>query len=101
MQESITSPIGFGYETWINQGTRAGSSVLDFGTWWHSNDAYWQVAWIEATRELYAAERGGTDRFLIIGHFERKDMLQLMRQWHDGNDLGGLIQRLTQQPVAA
>lgn len=100
MQDMTARTIGSGYETWIDEATRAASNELDLGAWWHSNGTYWHVAWIEATGELYAAELGGTDRFVIIGRFEKKDMLQLMRQWHNGNDLGGLIQRLTQQPFA-
>jgi hypothetical protein len=99
IQEQTSKAIVSGFETWINEATRAASGELDFGAWWRSNYSYWQVAWIEATRELYAAELGTSDRFLCIGLFEKRDVIQIMRLWHDGDNLGMLVQRLTGQPI--
>ncbi len=89
---------GTGYEIWIQEASRAKSRELEFGAWWVMEGTHWRVAWIEDTGELYAAEQA-TDRFLLLGHFTRRDIHTRMRAWFSGDDLNALIQHLQAKPA--
>jgi hypothetical protein len=91
----MTIHITSGYSTWIRQPLREKSGEVNFGAWWELEGARWRVSWIEATGELYAAEVGVTDRFVVLGRFEnKKDINQKMQHWFEGGNLDALIQRL-------
>ncbi len=87
-----------GYETWIQEPSRATSRELEFGAWWVMEGTHWRVAWIEDTGELDAADPN-TDRVLVLGHFARRDIHNRMRAWFNGDDLQALIQHLQRKPA--
>jgi hypothetical protein len=87
-----------GYEAWI-QGERDASKKIEFGTWWRLNETYWRVLWIEATGELYAAERKPSDRYVVLGCLDKKHVTDLMRKWFDGDNLNALFGRFKQDSV--
>jgi hypothetical protein len=97
----VTSPgqVGLGYHAWIEQNERAASKKVDFGIWWRWNTTFWRVAWIEATNELYAAERQPSDRFVLVTLLDKKEVTELMRKWFEGNDLQGLFQKCKRAPT--
>lgn len=101
MEMTITNQVGrgmirSGFETWRNEPARVDSSEISHGAWWRSGGAYWHVCWIEETSEVYAAELGSTDRFVLLGTFAKKDINALMRVWFDGDNLELLIQKCQQ-----
>lgn len=82
-----------GFAEWMQDGKRAGSKKLEFGTWWRFGPSYWRVSWIEETKELYAAERGKSDRFVLLMELDRKAVNDLMKTWFDGDNLEALLHR--------
>lgn len=86
--------IALGYEAWINQPDRAASAELKLGDWWRMEQSYWRMAWIEETGELYAEELGPLDRFVLLKRLDRKEVLDLMRRWYDGDNLSAFLVRL-------
>lgn len=99
----LASPgeIALGYQEWIKQDERAASKKIDFGIFWRLNATYWRVVWIEATNELYAAERHPSDRFVLLTCLDKKEVTELMRKWFDGDSLAALFQRFKQAPAAS
>ncbi|MCL4489973.1 MAG: hypothetical protein M1570_17860 [Chloroflexi bacterium] len=74
---------------------RSESRQVPFGAYWKMQGTCWRVSWIERTGELYAAELGPSDRFLLLGQFStRREISNLMHHWFEGDNLGVLIQRL-------
>jgi hypothetical protein len=92
-KDLVRGTVQSGFEVWMNEPLRAGSARLSYGAWWRTESAYWLLSWIEDTGELCAVELGGTDRFIILGNFEKKAINALMRRWFDGDNLGMLIRR--------
>jgi hypothetical protein len=98
MSENMERVISPGYKAWMGETARAASKELQFGTWWRLDATYWRVAWLEATGELYAVERGTNDHFVVIRCLEKKEISALMRNWYDGDDLNALLQRCAPRP---
>jgi len=96
-----TGRIAAGYETWLQDMERAASKKIEFGNWWRLDVTYWRVTWIEATGELYAAERKPSDRYVVLRCMAKKEVNDLMRKWFDGDDLHMLFQRFAVDPVQA
>ena len=99
-QISNTNEIALGYTAWMEQTERAASKKIEFGTWWRLDVTYWRVAWIEATGELYAAERKPSDRFVVLSNLEKKQVNDLMHKWFDGDNLRALFGRFNLDPDA-
>ena len=90
----VPGEIAKGYEAWSHERHRAAGAGINFGDWWRMEQSYWRMAWIEATEELYAEELGRSDRFVLLGRLDRKEVLALLRNWYDGDNLQVLLQRL-------
>lgn len=87
------SQIAPGYADWMLEGDRTQSKKVEFGTWWRLDVTYWRVSWIEATGELFAAERKPADRFVVLAHLDKKQVSDLMHKWFDGDNLRALFQK--------
>jgi hypothetical protein len=85
--------IATGYTVWSRDSQRAASKKLEFGNWWRLDATFWQVTWLEATGELYAVEGKPSDRYIVLCRLEKKEVIQVMKNWFDGNELGGLFRR--------
>lgn len=88
-----TSEIGPGYAEWMLDVERTQSKKVELGTWWRLDVTYWRVSWIEATGELFAAERKPSDRYVVLAQLEKKQVSDLMHNWYDGDNLRALFQR--------
>lgn len=90
MKKAVSS----GFNAWRQDSQRSGSAQVDFGAWWEMGGSNWRVAWIQNTGELYAAELGLSDRFLLLGKFAtKKEVNQTMQRWNEGADLAALLRR--------
>lgn len=89
-----TGKIAKGLDVWLEGAQRAASKKVEFGIWWRLDTSYWRVLWLEATEELYAQERGESDRFILLTHLSKQELKVLMNQWFDGDNLLALIHRL-------
>jgi len=96
--EVISGEIMSGFRAWRSDPARAGGE-LEFGAWWRLEEVYWRMAWIEATQELYAAKLAAGDRFIVLGQFAKKEVVELLRKWYDGDNLQAFVQRL-QAPLS-
>lgn len=91
--------ISAGYAAWMQAPRRADSKKIEFGKWWRLDASYWQVAWLEATNELYAMEVGKTDRFVLLTRLDKKEVNEFMKQWFDGDNLEALLHRFGIAPT--
>ena len=98
-QHSDKGTIVSGFNAWIQASPRAASKKIEFGNWWRLEATYWRVIWLEATEELYAAERGKSDRFMFLTHLTKAELKVLMNKWFDGDNLSALLQRLGLAPA--
>ncbi len=94
MTERTYKPkIAPGFDEWMRSGKRAASKEIEFGQWWRFGRSYWRVSWIQETNELYAVERGESDRFVLLTELDRNAVNELMKKWFDGDNLEALLHR--------